>query len=91
MSAIQSFRDLDAWKTGMALARECYRLTERLPKAEQFGLCQQIRRAVVSVPSNIAEGQGRRMRQPYANHVNIALGSLSEVETQLELSCCSGS
>lgn len=69
----------------MTLAVEVYRLSDQLPRHELFGLSQQMRRAAVSVPSNIAEGHGRRARQAYINHLNIALGSLAEFETQLIL------
>jgi four helix bundle protein len=85
MSAIRSYRDLDAWKLSMQLVKECYRVTARFPRTEQFGLSQQLQRAAVSIPSNIAEGNGSRRRQLYAYHLNIALGSLAEVETQLAL------
>jgi four helix bundle protein len=85
MSAVQTYRDLDAWKMSMRLARECYRLTALFPVFERFGLTQQIRRAAVSVASNLAEGNARRTRQAYINHVNIAIGSLAELETQLIL------
>jgi four helix bundle protein len=85
MSMIRSYRDLDAWQISMRLAKECYRLTARFPRAEQFGLSQQLRRAAVSIPSNLAEGNGSRRRQVYIHHVNIALGSLAELETQLML------
>lgn len=70
----------------MRLAKECYRLTENFPRSEQFGLVQQIRRASVSVTSNLAEGNARRTRQAYIHHVNISLGSLAELETQILLS-----
>lgn len=69
----------------MRLAVEAYRLGESFPRSELFGLTQQLRRAAVSVPSNIAEGHSRRTRQAYINHLNIALGSLAEFETQLTL------
>ena len=85
MSTIRSYRDLDAWKVSMRLAKECYRIASQFPRTEQFGLSQQLRRAAVSVPSNLAEGNGRRTRQAYIHHVNIALGSLAEIDTQLEL------
>jgi four helix bundle protein len=85
MSAIRSYRDLDAWQMSMRLAREGYCLTNRFPRSEQFGLSQQLRRAAVSIPSNLAEGNGSRKRQMYIHHINIALGSLAELETQLVL------
>jgi four helix bundle protein len=78
-------RQLIVWHKAMLLVEECYRLTSQFPRTERFGLCAQIRRAAVSVPSNIAEGHNRRTRQAYAHHVSIALGSQAELETQLEL------
>lgn len=69
----------------MALAAECYRFTAALPIEERYGLTAQIRRAAVSIPSNLAEGHNRRSRQAFANHVSIALGSQAEVETQIRL------
>ena len=85
MSTIRSYRDLDAWCLSMHLVKECYRITNLFPRVEQFGLSQQLRCAAVSIPSNLAEGNGSRKRQVYIHHVNIALGSLAELETQLEL------
>jgi len=83
--AIRSHRDLDVWKDAMRLVELAYRLTDTLPAREQFGLCQQMRRAAVSIPSNIAEGHSRHTRPAYVNHLRIALGSQAEFETQLEL------
>jgi four helix bundle protein len=85
MGAIRSFRDLEAWRRAMRLTVETYRVSGQFPNSERFGLTQQIRRAAVSVPSNIAEGHSRRTRQAYINHLNIALGSLAEFETQIIL------
>jgi four helix bundle protein len=69
----------------MDLAEECYRLTSHFPRTEMYGISAQIRRAAVSIPSNIAEGHNRRSRGAFAHHLSIALGSQAEVETQLEL------
>jgi len=74
----------------MRLAVETYRVSGQFPNSERFGLTQQIRRSAVSVPSNIAEGHSRRTRQAYINHLNIALGSLAEFETQLVLAVSLG-
>ena len=84
-SDIHSFKDLDAWKVSIELALISYELAKRLPLTERFELSAQIRRAAVSVPSNVAEGQavGRSLRFLY--HVRIALGSLAELETDFEI------
>lgn len=82
---VKSFRDLDAWIKGMALAEQCYRITANFPASERYCLTSQIRRAAISIPSNIAEGHSRRLTRPYANHVSIAMGSDGELETCLEL------
>jgi four helix bundle protein len=87
MDTIKSYRDLEVWRTAMGLAQRCYEITAEFPKREVYGLASQLRRAAVSVASNIAEGHSRRTRQAYLNHLSIALGSQSEVETQIDLSC----
>jgi four helix bundle protein len=87
MDTIKSYRDLEVWRTAMELAQRCYEITAEFPKREVYGLASQLRRAAVSVASNIAEGHSRRTRQAYLNHLSIALGSQSEVETQIDLSC----
>jgi len=69
----------------MDLALEVYRITQNLPKEEMYGLTSQLRRAAVSVPSNIAEGAAGRTRQQFANFLSNAIGSLNEMDTQLEL------
>ena len=84
-SKINSFRDLNIWKNGLLIAREVYLLTKKLPKEETFGLSSQMRRAAISVPSNIAEGRSRNSRKDFAQFLHIALGSLAELETQLFL------
>src|SRR5690242_5481615 len=85
MTEIRSFRDLDAWKESMKLAREAYRVAKLLPATERFELSAQIRRAAVSVPSNVAEGQANGFGRRYRYHVRIALGSWAELMTHLEL------
>ncbi|WP_242517591.1 four helix bundle protein [Leptolyngbya iicbica] len=82
---IQSYRDLEVWRQGMALAEGCYRLTKTFPKEEVYGMVAQIRRAAVSVPANIAEGYGREYRNDYIRFLRIAQGSLKELETHLLL------
>jgi len=80
---IQSYRELVVWQKGMDLCALAYRTTKRLPKEELYGLISQIRRSVVSVPSNIAEGFGRDQTGSFVNHLRIAQGSLKEFETQV--------
>lgn len=82
---IQSYRDLEVWQQGMALAENCYRLTKTFPKEEVYGMVSQIRRAAVSIPANIAEGYGREYRNEYIRFLRIAQGSLKELETHLLL------
>ncbi len=78
-----SYREQFIWKSGIQLATNCYKLTEHFPKSELYGLTSQIRRASVSVPSNIAEGYGRKSTTEYIQFLHIALGSLRELDTQL--------
>lgn len=73
------------WQEGIQLAKAIYKLTEKFPKQETYALADQIRRAVVSVPSNIAEGQARKAPGDFRRFLHIALGSLAEVDTQLVL------
>jgi four helix bundle protein len=82
---IRTFRDLVAWQKGVALARLVYRLTGPFPSDERFGLVIQMRRAVVSIPANIAEGYGRGSRQEYIRYIQIARGSLFELQTHAEI------
>ena len=82
---ISSHKDLQVWNRAMLLAEAIYRLTAALPPAERFGLTAQMRRAAVSVPSNIAEGAARGSSAEFARYATIALGSLAELETQLML------
>ena len=85
VSGILSFRDLEVWQYAMQLVVIVYKASDRFPSAERFGLTSQVRRAVVSIPSNIAEGHARRSDGVYLNHVKIALGSQAELGTQIEL------
>jgi four helix bundle protein len=81
----QSYRDLMVWQKSMQLVTDTYRLTETFPKTEMFGLASQLKRAVVSVPSNIAEGQGRNSVKEFIYHLSVAYGSLMETETQIQI------
>src|SRR6202046_5370066 len=82
---IHSFRDLQIWQKSMQLAVAVYRLTNKFPREEQYGLTSQIRRSAVSIPSNIAEGQGRASIGEFKQFLGIARGSTCEVQTQLEI------
>ena len=82
---IRGFKDLEVWQVAMKLVRECYQLTILFPDTERFGLTNQLRRAAVSIPSNIAEGHGRGTPKSFLNFLWIANGSLAEVETQILL------
>jgi four helix bundle protein len=82
---IQSFRDLDAWQLAMNLAVLVYGAVRNLPGSERFGLSTQIRRAAVSVPSNVAEGQACGEDGRYVHHLRVAIGSLGELSTQVEI------
>jgi len=78
-------KKLNAWSEAVDLAQHIYRVTERFPSNEQFGLTSQIGRAAVSIPSNIAEGAARQTKKEFLNFLHIAKGSLSELDTQLEI------
>jgi four helix bundle protein len=81
---------LEAWKFSMELAKAVYQMTATFPAEERYGLFQQIRRAAVSIPSNIAEGAGRNSTKEFLNFIGISRGSLAELETQLQLAVMLG-
>ena len=83
---IRGYRDLVVWQKSMELAQRIYETTGAFPREEVFGLSCQLRRASVSVPSNIAEGRSRRSTRDFLNYLSIAYGSLAEIETQITLS-----
>ncbi|MGA2807924.1 MAG: four helix bundle protein [Terracidiphilus sp.] len=85
MARSKSYRELIVWQKAMALTRRAYALSRELPKSEAYGLLSQIRRAAVSVPSNIAEGHGRLTDSQFRHFLGNARGSLYELQTQLEL------
>ncbi len=80
---MKTHKDLDIWKLGITLVKEVYLLTDTFPSSEKFGLSSQIQRCAVSIPSNIAEGAARQGKKEYIQFLYIALGSLSELETQI--------
>jgi four helix bundle protein len=86
MMSEQSYRDLIAWQKAIDLVESVYRTTIGWPKEELYGLTNQVRRAAVSVPANVAEGQGRNSPREFLHHLSIATGSLHEVETHLLIS-----
>jgi len=80
---IKSFYDLIVWQKGIDLVKQIYEVTKNFPKEEQYGLSSQMRRASISIPSNVAEGFRRRHNKEYKQFLNIALGSCAELETQV--------
>ena len=80
---IKNFRNLKIWQRGIELVKEVYKITKNFPKEEQYGLSSQMRRAAVSIPSNVAEGFRRRYNKEYKQFLNISLGSSAELETQI--------
>lgn len=81
--AVRCYKDLVAWQKAMELVVKIYHVTDEFPRQEVFGLVNQVRRAAVSIPSNIAEGQGRGTTRDFLHFLAVARGSLQEVETQL--------
>ena len=84
-SGLKSYKDLELWKVSMDLVVDVYELTTRFPKEEIYGLTSQIRRSCSSIPSNIAEGASRKGTKEFIHFLWVANGSLSELETQIEL------
>jgi four helix bundle protein len=82
---IKSYQDLEVWQLGMQVAENVYRLCDKLPTEARFSLADQMRRSSLSVPSNIAEGHARGSQPEFARFIDIALGSLAELESQIEL------
>ena len=83
---IRNFRDLEVWKKGIEIARHVYETTRTFPREELYGLTSQMRRASVSVPSNVAEGFNRFHNKEYKQFLYVTLGSCAELETQVEIS-----
>ncbi len=82
---VRSFRDLEVWQRSMELTVMVYRLTQKFPREEMFGITSQLRRAAVSIASNIAEGQGRLNTREFRQYLSIARGSNYELQTQMEI------
>jgi four helix bundle protein len=82
----KSFRDLEVWKLSIEIVKNIYQLTNKFPNSEIYGLIAQLRRSAISIPSNIAEGQGRNSAKEFQQFLAIALGSRAELETQLVIS-----
>lgn len=80
--SLRSFKELIVWQKAYKLVLEIYKLTKDFPKSETYGLSQQMRKAAISIPSNIAEGYGGKYKAEYHQFLSIAYGSLSELETQ---------
>lgn len=85
MNQIDSFRDLKVWQLAMELTERIYTMTKTFPDDEKYGLTSQLWRAIISVPANIAEGHARKSTKEYLRFLSIAVGSLAEVETFVEL------
>ena len=82
-----SFRDLDAYKAGKVLIKDIYRLLKKFPKEEQYAMCDQLRRAAISITSNIAEGSGRNSYKEKVHFLEFSYGSLMEVLSQMDVAC----
>lgn len=80
------YEDLIVWQKSFEIVKIIYKETKKFPENEKFGIISQIRRAAVSIPSNIAEGHGRKSTKAYINHLSIAVGSLMELETLIKIS-----
>jgi len=85
MGSARTFRDLIVWRRAIELAKAVYQATRAMPETERFGLIAQMRRAAVSVPSNIAEGNARHTLKDYIHFLSMARGSLAELETQITI------
>lgn len=83
--AVKTHKDLDVWREAVSLAKDIYSLSRHLPKEELFGLTSQMRRAAISIPSNIAEGAARSTDKDFCHFLHMAAGSASELDTQLEI------
>lgn len=87
---MKTHKDLQAWRSAVDLAKEVYEVTSQYPKEELYGLCSQMRRSAVSIASNIVEGASRSGKREFAQFLRVALGSASELDTQVEISKAAG-
>ena len=85
MGKIKTYRDLNIWNTGIEMVKDIYKLTEKFPKHEMYGLVSQMRRSAISIPSNVAEGFRRHHNKEYRQFLYVSLGSCAELETQLTI------
>jgi len=85
MNRVKTFRDLLVWQKGMTLVTKVYLAAKELPREEMYGLTSQMRRCAISIPSNIAEGHSRTTRKEFLRFLEISLGSLFELQTQIEI------
>ena len=85
MSSVNRYRELTVWQKSMKFVADIYKLTQNIPEIEKFGLTSQIRRSAVSIPSNIAEGFGRRLPKEFIRFLRISISSLFELQAQLEI------
>lgn len=85
MKKIKTYRELIVWEKSISLVNQIYKVSKQFPNDENFGLTSQLRRSAVSVPSNIAEGYGRNSLNDYIRFLNISVGSLYEIQTQIEI------
>ena len=83
---MRNFKELHIWQKGIEIAVKTFQLTDTFPKEDKYGICQQMTRSGISIPSNIAEGSSRRSEKDYARFIEISLGSIFELETQLIIS-----
>ena len=82
---LKSYRDLEVWQKAMDLVVACYQITKKFPKNEVYGLINQLQRAAVSIPANIAEGRERQYSKEFIQYLSIAYGSLAELETHIQI------
>lgn len=85
--SVRSYKDLDVWKRGVTFVTQIYACTKSFPREEIYGITSQIRRSAVSIPSNIAEGHAKRSTWDFIRFLNIAYGSIAELETQIIIAC----